>query len=146
MTSFMNKFKYFMGIEDLEEEYDEEYEYDDYDEVETPVDIKTKKLNNNVVNIHTNASMRLMVHEPINYEDAPKIIDDLKSRKTVIVNLEQLDSVIKRQIFDFINGGLYALEGNIYKVTKDIFVLAPDNVEIDGKLKDDIKNFGTLGW
>ena len=143
MSAFMNKFKYFMGLEDLDEEYNEDLngEYDDELEVATPV-----KYNNKVVNIHNNMNMKLVVHEPINYEDAPKIIDDLKMRKTIVINLENLEMETKKQIFDFISGGLYAIEGNIHKVTKDIFVLAPKNVEIDGKLTDDITNKGLFSW
>ncbi len=95
---------------------DDEYEYyDEYELEELPANTRTKRLNNNVVNIHTAGNMKLVVHEPLSYEDAPKIVDDLKIRKTVVVNLEQLEPNIKRQIFDFINGGLYSLEGNIQK-------------------------------
>lgn len=142
MPNFMNKFKYFMGLEDLDEEYEE---YDDYDEEDLDIP-QSVKVNNKVVSIHNNMNMKLVVHEPLNYEDAPKIIDDLKMRKTVVVNLEELELECKKQIFDFINGGLYALEGNIHKVTKDIFILAPNNVEIDGQLKEDIKSRGLFTW
>ncbi|MBU5314157.1 cell division protein SepF [Tissierella carlieri] len=145
MSNFMDKIKYFIGVQDLEdEEMNEDYEEyeEDYD---VAVPTKTKKLNNKVVNIHTNSNMKIIVHEPLSYDEAPSIIDDLKSRKTVIVNLEQLDNNIKRQIFDFISGGLYALEGNIQKVTKDIFIFAPSNVEIDG-LKDELKSKGIFSW
>ncbi len=31
---------------------------------------------------------------------------------------------LKRQIFDFVSGGIYSLSGKIQKVTKDIFILA----------------------
>jgi len=141
MADFVNKLKYFIGIDDLD--MDEEYDEHGDDELEElPVNTRTKKLNDKVVNIHTAGNMKLVVHEPLNYEDAPKIVDDLKMRKTVVVNLEQLEPIIKRQIFDFINGGLYSLEGSIQKVTKDIFVLAPSNVEIDGNIKDELKNKG----
>ena len=74
----------------------------------------------------------------------PKIIDDLKARKTVIVNLEETE-LSKKQIFHFISGGLYAMEGNIQKVTTDIFIFAPKNVEIDG-LKDDLASRGIFNW
>jgi len=145
MSGFVDKFKYFIGIDDLD--YDEEYEdYDDYELEELPVNTRTKRFNNNVVNIHSAGNMKLVVHEPLTYEDAPKIVDDLKIRKTVVVNLEQLEPNLKRQIFDFINGGLYSLEGNIQKVTKDIFILAPSNVEIDGNIRDELKNKGVFNW
>lgn len=145
MSGFMDKLKYFIGIDDLD--LDDEYEYyDEYELKELPANTRTKRLNNNVVNIHTAGNMKLVVHEPLSYEDAPKIVDDLKIRKTVVVNLEQLEPNIKRQIFDFINGGLYSLEGNIQKVTKDIFILAPSNVEIDGNIRDELKNKGVFNW
>ena len=139
MSNFMDKFKYFIGIDDYEEEdiiEDEEDEALDF-----PATTKTKKFNNKVVNIHTNSNMKIAVHEPLSYEEAPNIVDDLKMRKAVVVNFEQLDATIKRQIFDFISGGLYAVEGKIQKVNKDIFILAPSNIEIDG-LKDELKNRG----
>ena len=143
MSNFMDKFKYFIGIDDYEEENPIEDEEDE--ELDFPATTKTKKFNNKVVNIHTNSNMKIAVHEPLSYEEAPNIVDDLKMRKAVVVNFEQLDATIKRQIFDFINGGLYAVEGRIQKVNKDIFILAPSNIEIDG-LKDELKNRGIFPW
>ena len=89
--------------------------------------------------------MKIVVHEPLNYEEAPEIVENLKSRKVVVINFEQLDINLKRQIFDFVNGALYAMEGKIQKVTKDIFILAPNNVEIDG-LKEELKTKGIFPW
>ncbi|NLV89050.1 MAG: cell division protein SepF [Tissierellia bacterium] len=144
MSNFMDKVKYFIGIQDLEDEerYEELEENEDY-EMEVPTTMK--KFNNKIVNIHTNSNMKIVVHEPLTYEDAPKIIDDLKARKTVIVNLEETELNLKKQIFHFISGGLYAMEGNIQKVTTDIFIFAPKNVEIDG-LKDDLASRGIFNW
>lgn len=141
MSNFVNKFKYFIGVDDYEEEEEEFLEED----LDIPVTTKTKKLNNKVVNIHTNSSMKIIVHEPLSYEEAPEIVEDLKSRKVVVINFEQLDAALKRQIFDFINGALYALEGKIQKVTKDIFILATNNVEIDG-LQDELKTRAIFPW
>lgn len=145
MAGIVDKLKYFIGLDDLE--YDEDMEdYTDNELEELPIKSKTtRNLRNKVVNIHTNSNMKLVVHEPLTYEDAPKIVDDLKMRKTVVVNLEQLDQTVKRQIFDFISGGLYSLEGSIQKVTTDIFVLAPANVEIDGYIEDELKK-GIFKW
>lgn len=145
MAGIVDKLKYFIGIDDLD--FDEEEEIHETDELEElPLNTQTKRLKNRVVNIHTTSNMKLVIHEPLTYEDAPRIVDDLKMRKTVVVNLEQLEPGIKRQIFDFINGGLYSLEGSIQKVTTDIFILAPANVEIDGNIKDELKNKGIFKW
>lgn len=141
MSGFMDKFKYFIGIDEYEEEEIKELEEEKYDV--TPVN-KAKR-NTKLVSINQNTNLKIVVHEPLSYEEAPSIIDDLKMRKAVVVNFEQLDMNLKRQIFDFINGGLYAIEGKIQKVTKDIFILAPLNVEIDG-IKDELKNRGIFPW
>ena len=142
MADFMNKLRYFIGIDDLE--MDDQYEEEGIEDLS--VNTRTKRMNNKVVNIHTSTNMKVALHEPLNYEDAPKVIDDLKMRKTVVVNLEELESGIKKQIFDFISGGLYSLEGSIQKVSKDIFVLAPSNVEIDGNIRTELKNNGIFKW
>ncbi|MDD4725785.1 MAG: cell division protein SepF [Tissierellia bacterium] len=140
--NFVDKFKYFIGIDDYEEDIIEDTDEDDLD---ISLSTTTKKFNNKVVNIHTNTNMKITIHEPLSYEEAPAIVDDLKVRKAVVINFEQLDPGIKKQIFDFVNGGLYAIEGKIQKVNKDIFILAPSNVEIDG-LKDELKNRGIFPW
>lgn len=139
----MNKLKYFIGIDDYD--YDEDEEIYEDDSLDIPVATKTKSINNKIVNIHTNSNMKIIVHEPLSYEEAPDIVEDLKSRKVVVINFEQLDTGLKRQLFDFLNGALYAIEGKIQKVTKDIFVLAPNSVEIDG-LKEELKTRAIFPW
>lgn len=146
MAGMLNKFKYFIGLDDYEEEefYENESFYEDENQ-DLPISTKTKKVNNKVVNIHTNNNMKIVVHEPLNYEEAPEIVENLKSRKVIVINFEELDINLKRQIFDFVNGALYAMEGKIQKVTKDIFILAPNNVEIDG-IKEELKTKGIFPW
>ena len=73
MSNFMDKFKYFIGIDDYEEENPIEDEEDE--ELDFPATTKTKKFNNKVVNIHTNSNMKIAVHEPLSYEEAPNIVD-----------------------------------------------------------------------
>ncbi|MGF7057304.1 cell division protein SepF [Brassicibacter mesophilus] len=142
-NKLIDKVKYIIGLDDLEEEYEEEQE--ESLEFEAPVKKGVIK-NNKIVNIHTNSNIKLVVYEPQKYEEAPKIVDDLKIRKLIVMNLENLEIEIKKQIFDFINGAIYALDGNIQKVSKDIFVVAPSNVEIDAKLKEELKNKGLFPW
>ena len=97
MSNIINKFKYFIGLDDYDEEEDDFYEED----LQIPVSTKAKKVNNKVVNIHTNANVKIVVHEPLSYEEAPEIVEDLKARRAVVINFERLDTNLKRQIFDF---------------------------------------------
>ncbi len=77
-------------------------------------------------------SVRMVVFQPQTYEDTQTIIDNLKSRKPVIVNLESLNVDVAQRVLDFISGAIYALDGSVRKVSKGIFLLAPKGVDISG--------------
>ncbi|PAB58850.1 cell division protein SepF [Anaeromicrobium sediminis] len=138
---FVDKVKYFMGLDD----YDEDEEI-----MDTPVEVEeeVKTINNakKVLNIHTNSQMKVMVCEPVEFEECPKIVDNLKNRKPVIINLEKLDNDLAKKIFDFLNGAVYAVDGNIQKISKGIFILAPNNVDIGGNISEEFKNKGIFPW
>ena len=78
------------------------------------------------------AAMKMIVYHPVSYEDAQNIIDNLKSRKPVIVNMEELDVAAAQRILDFISGAIYALSGTIAKISRGIFVVAPTNYDVIG--------------
>ena len=73
---------------------------------------------------------QMVVIEPSSFDDSPKLVDKLKAKKPVVINLENLETDVARKIFDFLSGATYALNGNIQKVSNNIFVFAPDNVDI----------------
>ncbi|MCT4584864.1 MAG: cell division protein SepF [Peptostreptococcaceae bacterium] len=156
--NFVNKMKKFMGF-DEEYEYEDEYEEDEYEEEDEVVDevvnntlekthnITGKGGANKVVNIHSNTQMKVVVYEPTKYEEAPEIVNNLKNRKAVIVNLENIENTeLAKTIFDFLNGAIYALDGSIYKISEGIFVIAPNNVEIDGTMKTELENKVLFPW
>ena len=65
----------------------------------------------------------------------------LKERKPVIINLEDIDAETARKIFDFLIGATYALNGNVQKIANNIFVFAPDNVDISASAKKPTEDF-----
>lgn len=141
-ANLIDKVKVFMGFDVFEEEELEEEELEEDEEL-MPV-VSNKK--NKVVNIHTTTQMKVVLFEPTDFEEAPNIVDNLKSRKPVIINLENIDSDLAKKFFDFLNGALYALEGNIQKISSGIFLLAPNNVDISGNLKEELKSKGVFPW
>jgi len=144
-NKFISKVKYIIGLDDMEEPEVEQDE--NIKEKEFELDLqKNLYKQNKILNIHTNNTVKIVVYEPSKYEEAPKMVEDLKNRKIVVINLEGMEIEPKKQIFDFLNGAIYALDGNIQKVSKDIFILAPSNVEIDSRLKEELKNKGIFPW
>ena len=76
------------------------------------------------------SAFRLVLIEPKSFEECPKLVDCLKGRRPVIINLEKLETEVARKIFDFMSGATYALSGNVQKVANNIFIFAPENVDI----------------
>ena len=73
---------------------------------------------------------KIVVIEPKTFDDCPKLVDSLKARKPVIINLERIENDIARMIFDFLSGATYALGGNVQKIAQNIFVFLPENVDV----------------
>ena len=76
------------------------------------------------------SSFKLVLIEPKSFEECTKLVDSLKGRRPVIINLEKLETDVARKIFDFMNGATYALQGTVQKVANNIFIFAPENVDI----------------
>lgn len=73
---------------------------------------------------------KIVVVEPHSFDECPKLVDSLKSRKPVIINLEAIENDSARKIFDFLSGATYALNGNVQKIAQNIFVFLPENVDV----------------
>jgi len=74
--------------------------------------------------------LNMIVIEPKSFDECPRLVDSLKGKKPVIINLEKVESETARKIFDFLSGATYALSGNVQKVSANIFLFAPENVDI----------------
>lgn len=133
----MEKVKDFIGITDLEDDdYEEEEIAAEKYESNKPERMETFTRKNNVIKVHSNTDMKVFICEPTKYEDCTKAVDEIKNRKVVVFNMEGMELEDQKQVFEFIKGAVYALEASIQKVSSGIFVLAPNNVQIDGRLSD----------
>lgn len=88
---------------------------------------------------------KMLVIEPNNFDECTKLVDNLKSRKPVIINLERVETDLARKMFDFMSGATYALNGNVQKVTSNIFIFAPANVDIAAKVNRESGEDGGYG-
>ena len=82
------------------------------------------------------SAFKLVLIEPKSFEECPKLVDSLKGRRPVIINLEKLETEVARKIFDFMSGATYAVNGNVQKVANNIFIFAPENVDIAASQED----------
>ena len=82
------------------------------------------------------ASMKMIVYHPVCYDDAQTIVDNLKNRRPVIVNMEELDGNTAQRVLDFLLGAIYATNGTANKVSRGIFLFAPHDVAVEDTVED----------
>lgn len=149
---FIDRIKFFWGVDSQEEETDRTEDfYEDMKRTDLETDdnynmsatsnldagqkpMNTIKTSNKILNIHSNAQMNVVLFSPKSFDETTHIVDTLKNRKPVVMNISELEKDLGRKIFDFCSGALYALDGHIQQVSKGIFILAPQNVDITGDI------------
>ncbi len=151
--SFVNKLLTMIGF-NTDDDFDDEF-FDEAGEesavsssskIDTESEFTTDGKKNKVVKIHTTAQLKLVVMQPETFDDARDIANHLKNKKPVVMNLEFVEKDIARRIVDFLSGAVYALDGNIQKVSNGIFIITPYNVGIMGDFKDELRNKGIFPW
>lgn len=99
----------------------------------TPIAVPAPKTEKHST-MNGSSQFKMIVIEPKKFEECTKLVDSLKARKPIIVNLEKVETELARKMFDFLQGATYALDGSANKVTPNIFIFAPKNVDINAKL------------
>ncbi len=82
-------------------------------------------------------SNKMILFEPRAYSESTQITDYLKKRNTVVVNLKRVTPDQAKKIVDFLQGSIYAMNGSLQKLGGGIFLCAPNNVNIEGKITDE---------
>ena len=52
------------------------------------------------------------------FDDTAKAADELRKKKAVILNMENVDKALTRRVVDFLSGSVYALDGRVKKVAQ----------------------------
>ncbi|MEG1705142.1 MAG: cell division protein SepF [Clostridia bacterium] len=81
------------------------------------------------------SSSKMVITQPNCYEDVQEIGEYLKTRKSVIINLESVSKEDARRILDFMSGSTFIVEGTIQKVSNLIYLVTPRNVEIQNDVE-----------
>jgi cell division inhibitor SepF len=151
----LDRLKDFVGINDREE-YDEDYEEMDWnqqysssverkqslDEVasprrsqetySSPVETNVSPVRNNVIGMPgiSSSIAEVVVVEPHSFEEMPQVIQTLRERKSVVLNLNIMDPEEAQRAVDFIAGGTYAIDGHQERIGESIFLFTPSCVKV----------------
>ena len=74
--------------------------------------------------------MNVVVIEPQTFDDAQQVAVNLQKKKPVVLNFEKTEKSVASRIIDFISGTTYALNGDIKKISNNVFLCAPNNVNV----------------
>lgn len=97
-----------------------------------PLRKRPSKPANNIIDMTTSLSQsEMMIMEPKSFDDASHIVESLRHRKAVIVNLGKLDGEQAQRLIDFVAGATYALDGHQEQIGEGIFLFSPSNVVIN---------------
>ncbi|MBK5287778.1 MAG: cell division protein SepF [Acidimicrobiia bacterium] len=91
------------------------------------------------------SAARVHVVEPQGFNDAQEVGDRLKSDQPVIINLQGLGRDLQRRLIDFSSGLTYAIGGSMARVSDQVFLLTPSNVEVSQEEKDRLQARGLYG-
>lgn len=133
-----NKVMGAIGLVDTEDEVDVDNEYNEYEEDEISYEPEIINRKNKVVSIKNNASARIILKRPEQFQDVMEIVDAVKTRKIIVMNMSNADPKTAQRMIDYIVGACYALNGSFEEVEKCIYVFAPEGVEVTNELKNEM--------
>ena len=77
------------------------------------------------------SSVNIVVVEPRSFEDSLEIVNNLKERKSVIVNLQYLDKELSQRVIDFVSGATLSLDGTQERIGHGVFIFASMNCTVE---------------
>ena len=96
-----------------------------------------------VVNMSSGKQEVVLFHAK-SFDDAAKAADELRRKKAVILNMENVDKALTRRVVDFLSGSVYALDGSVKKVAQSAYLFCPHNMDVIGDLENiqgEIENY-----
>lgn len=78
-------------------------------------------------------SSEVLVIEPRAFEESLEIVEYLRARKSVLLNLHLLDNEQSQRVVDFLSGATHAIDGHQQRIGEGVFLFAPANVLISSE-------------
>ena len=159
MSFWDNVKKFAQPYADDYDEYDDEEEVEGYEEEEVveprpsrrrtpvfnfsaeeedtaPAATPAAKTNFTSSVVSMGSKQEVVLFHPANFNDTSRAADDLRNKKAVIVNMENVDKAMARRVVDFLSGCAYALDGKVKKIAQSTYLFCPHNMDVVGDLEN----------
>lgn len=96
----------------------------------------TTPTRNNVIGLPgvSNSPAEVVVCEPHSFEEMPQIIQALRDRRSIVLNLNMMDPDEAQRAVDFVAGGTFAIDGHQERIGDSIFLFTPNCVQVTNSL------------
>jgi cell division inhibitor SepF len=81
------------------------------------------------------ASAKPHAVSPLSFNEAQEVADKFMAGIPVIVNLQGVEKELSRRLVDFASGLCYGLRGQMERVTNQVYLLTPSNVQVSDETK-----------
>lgn len=88
-----------------------------------------------VVNMNPSSKQHVVLFRPSTFQDAVGAADDLRAKKAVIINMENVDKAMARRIVDFVSGCAYAVDGKVKKIAQSTYLFCPFHMDVEGDVE-----------
>ncbi|MBR4017819.1 MAG: cell division protein SepF [Oscillospiraceae bacterium] len=88
-----------------------------------------------VLNMNSGKQEVVLFHAKT-FDDAAKAADELRKKKAVILNMENVDKALTRRVVDFLSGAVYAVDGSVKKIAQSTYLFCPHNMDVVGDLEN----------
>lgn len=134
-NGLLNRIKNWVSGDPFEDEaygVEEDFDYRNARHQEEAHEDESKKSRKalRVVEHPTSHKAQVVVIEPRAFEEALEIIEHLRTKKSVILNLHLLDTAQSQRVVDFLSGATHAIDGNQQRIGDGVFIFTPSNVSI----------------
>ncbi len=76
------------------------------------------------------AVAEVIVMEPREFEEMPQVIQALRDRKSVVLNLTMMEPDQAQRAVDFVAGATYTIDGHQERIGESIFLFTPSCVQV----------------
>ena len=108
----------------------------DYDSAPTATAAPTTGFSGQVLSMAgAGGKQEVVLFHAKTFDDAAKAADELRKKKAVILNMENVDKSLTRRVVDFLSGAVYALDGSVKKIAQCTYLFCPHNMAVVGDLE-----------
>ena len=99
-----------------------------------PVSAPSSGFSGQVLNMHSGKQEVVLFHAKA-FDDAAKAANELRNKRAVILNMENVDKALTRRVVDFLSGCVFALDGQVKKIAQCTYLFCPHSMDIVGDLE-----------